>query len=398
LADRIKGRTLESLVEDWGKTWRHLVNDSQLRWIGPEKGVIHLALGAVVNAIWDLWAKTLGKPVWRIVADMTPQQIVDLIDFRYITDAITPEEALEILTKSEEGKKERLQEALDSRAVPAYTTSAGWLGYGEDKMRGLLKETLSKGYRHFKLKVGSDIAQDKQRLSIAREIIGFDKGNVLMVDANQVWSVPEATEYMKQLAEFKPWFIEEPTSPDDGKINLSLSLPHHRLTHLTVLGHKAIREALKPYSIGVATGEMCQNRVMFKQFLASGAIDICQIDACRLGGVNEVIAVLLMAAKFGVPIVPHSGGVGLPEYTQHLSTIDYVVVSGKKSVLEYVDHLHEHFFNPSVIKDGYYVTPKEPGYSVEMKPESMDRFSYPGGEGGWWRSEEARPILEGIKI
>ncbi|KZM20580.1 uncharacterized protein EKO05_0010953 [Ascochyta rabiei] len=381
LADRIKGRTLESLVENWGKTWRHLVNDSQLRWIGPEKGVIHLALGAVVNAIWDLWAKTLGKPVWRIVADMTPQQIVDLIDFRYITDAITPEEALEILTKAEQGKKERLQEALDSQAVPAYTTSAGWLGYGEDKMKALLQETLSKGYRHFKLKVGSDVAQDKHRLSIAREIIGFDKGNVLMVDANQVWSVPEAIEYMKQLKEFKPWFIEEPTSPDD------------------VLGHKAIREALKPYGIGVATGEMCQNRVMFKQFLQSGAIDICQIDACRLGGVNEVIAVLLMAAKFNVPIVPHSGGVGLPEYTQHLSTIDYVVVSGKKSVLEYVDHLHEHFFNPSRIEKGYYVTPTEPGYSVEMKPESMDRFSYPGKEGvSWWKSEEARPILEGEKF
>lgn len=380
LADRIKGRTLESLVENWGKTWRHLVNDSQLRWIGPEKGVIHLALGAVVNAIWDLWAKTLGKPVWRIVADMTPQQIVDLIDFRYITDAITPEEALEILTKSEAGKKERLQEALESQAVPAYTTSAGWLGYGEDKMRGLLKETLGKGYRHFKLKVGGDLAQDKQRLSIAREIIGFDKGNVLMVDANQVWSVPEAIEYMKALKEFKPWFIEEPTSPDD------------------VLGHKAIREALKPYDIGVATGEMCQNRVMFKQFLASGAIDICQIDACRLGGVNEVIAVLLMAAKFGVPIVPHSGGVGLPEYTQHLSTIDYVVVSGKKSVLEYVDHLHEHFFHPSRIEAGYYVTPMDPGYSVEMKPESMDKYSFPGKEGGWWRSEEARSILEGERI
>ncbi|KAF9694263.1 hypothetical protein EKO04_007973 [Ascochyta lentis] len=381
LADRIKGRTLESLVENWGKTWRHLVNDSQLRWIGPEKGVIHLALGAVVNAIWDLWAKTLRKPVWRIVADMTPQQIVDLIDFRYITDAITPEEALDILTKAEQGKKERLQEALDSQAVPAYTTSAGWLGYGEDKMKALLQETLSKGYRHFKLKVGSDVAQDKHRLSIAREIIGFDKGNVLMVDANQVWSVPEAIEYMKQLKEFKPWFIEEPTSPDD------------------VLGHKAIREALKPYGIGVATGEMCQNRVMFKQFLQSGAIDICQIDACRLGGVNEVIAVLLMAAKFNVPIVPHSGGVGLPEYTQHLSTIDYVVVSAKKSVLEYVDHLHEHFFNPSRIEKGYYVTPTEPGYSVEMKPESMDKFSFPGEQGvSWWRSEEARPILEGEKF
>jgi L-galactonate dehydratase len=354
LADRIKGHTLESLVENWGKTWRHLVNDSQLRWIGPEKGVIHLALGAVVNAIWDLWAKTLGKPVWRIVADMTPQEIVKLIDFRYITDALTPEEALEILTKSEQGKKERLQEALDSQAVPAYTTSAGWLGYGEDKMRGLLQDTLSKGYRHFKLKVGSDITQDKTRLSIAREIIGFDKGNVLMVDANQVWSVPEAIEYMKQLAEFKPWFIEEPTSPDDGMYLHILDCNPTIINDSTplVLGHKAIREALKPYNIGVATGEMCQNRVMFKQFLASGAIDICQIDACRLGGVNEVIAVLLMAAKFNVPIVPHSGGVGLPEYTQHLSTIDYVVVSGKKSVLEYVDHLHEHFEHPSRVKDG----------------------------------------------
>ncbi len=399
LADRIKGHTLDSLVANWGKTWRHLVNDSQLRWIGPEKGVIHLALGAVVNAIWDLWAKSLGKPVWRIVADMTPQQIVDLIDFRYITDALTPEEALEILTKAEAGKKERLQEALDSRAVPAYTTSAGWLGYGEDKMRGLLKETLAKGYKHFKLKVGSDIAQDKQRLSIAREIIGFDKGNVLMVDANQVWSVPEAIEYMKALKEFKPWFIEEPTSPDDGTYSLhpTFATTEQVLT-LTVLGHKAIREALKPYNIGVATGEMCQNRVMFKQFLASGAIDICQIDACRLGGVNEVIAVLLMAAKFNIPIVPHSGGVGLPEYTQHLSTIDYVVVSGKKSVLEYVDHLHEHFFHPSRIENGYYVTPMDPGYSVEMKPESMDRFSFPGGKDGWWQSEEAKPILEGIKI
>ncbi|PVI04557.1 L-galactonate dehydratase [Periconia macrospinosa] len=381
LADRIKGRTLDSLVSNWGQTWRHLVNDSQLRWIGPEKGVIHLALGAVVNAIWDLWAKTLNKPVWRIVVDMTPQEIVNLIDFRYITDALTPEEALEILTKAEEGKKERIQEALDSRAVPAYTTSAGWLGYGREKMKSLLQETLSKGYKHFKLKVGGDVAQDRERLGIAREIIGYDKGNVLMVDANQVWSVPEAIEYMKQLADFKPWFIEEPTSPDD------------------VLGHKAIREALKPYGIGVATGEMCQNRVMFKQFLAAGAIDVCQIDACRLGGVNEVIAVLLMAAKFKIPIVPHSGGVGLPEYTQHLSTIDYVCVSGKKSVLEYVDHLHEHFFHPSEIKDGYYVTPTSPGYSVEMKPESMERFGFPGVEGkSWWKSEEARPILEGEKI
>ncbi|RSL61116.1 L-galactonate dehydratase [Fusarium duplospermum] len=381
VAERLKGKTLSSLVSNWGKTWRYLVNDSQLRWIGPEKGVIHLALGAVVNAVWDLWAKTLNKPVWRIVADMSPEEFVSCIDFRYITDAITPEEAVAMLKEQEATKPQRLEEALNSRAVPAYTTSAGWLGYGEDKMKSLLQETLNAGYRHFKVKVGGDIERDRKRLGIAREVIGYDKGNVLMTDANQVWSVPEAIDYMKQLADFKPWFIEEPTSPDD------------------VLGHKAVRDALKPYGIGVATGEMCQNRVIFKQLLQTGAIDVCQIDACRMGGVNEVLAVLLMAKKFGVPIVPHSGGVGLPEYTQHLSTIDYVVVSGKLSVLEYVDHLHEHFLHPSVIKDGYYTTPTEPGYSVEMKPESMDRYSYPGEKGvSWWTSEEARVILDGEKI
>ncbi|KAK7736565.1 L-galactonate dehydratase [Cytospora paraplurivora] len=381
VADRVKGKKLSDLVANWGKTWRYLVNDSQLRWIGPEKGVIHLALGAVVNAIWDLWAKVLDKPVWRIVADFTPEEFVQSIDFRYITDAITPEEALAILRESEKGKADRIKDAENSRAVPAYTTSAGWLGYGEEKMKGLLRETLAKGYRHFKLKVGGSVEEDRRRLSIAREIIGYDKGNVLMVDANQVWSVPEAISYMEQLKEFKPWFIEEPTSPDD------------------ILGHKAVRDALKPYGIGVATGEMCQNRVIFKQLIVSGAIDVCQIDACRMGGVNEVLAVLLIAKKYNVPIVPHSGGVGLPEYTQHLSTIDYVVVSGKLSVLEYVDHLHEHFLHPSVIKDGYYQTPKEAGYSVEMKPESMDRFTFPGEPGvSWWQSEEARPILEGEKI
>jgi L-galactonate dehydratase len=334
----------------------------------------------VVNAVWDLWAKVLGKPVWRIVADMSPEEFVRCIDFRYITDAVTPEEALALLRDVEGGKAERINDALASRAVPAYTTSAGWLGYGEDKMKALLAETLSHGYKYFKIKVGGNLEQDKHRLSIARDVIGYDKGNQLMVDANQVWSVPEAIAYMKELAEFKPWFIEEPTSPDD------------------ILGHKAVREALKPYGIGVATGEMCQNRVVFKQLIVSGAIDVCQIDACRMGGVNEVLAVLLMAKKYGVPIVPHSGGVGLPEYTQHLSTIDYVVVSGKRSVLEYVDHLHEHFLHPSVIKDGYYQTPTEPGYSVEMKAESMDRFSYPGQEGvSWWKSDEAKPILEGEK-
>ncbi|GAO13373.1 uncharacterized protein UV8b_00647 [Ustilaginoidea virens] len=381
VAERLQGKTLSSLVANWGQTWRYLVSDSQLRWIGPEKGVIHLALGAVVNAVWDLWGKVLGKPVWRIVADMTPEDYVNCIDFRYITDAISPEEALALLKESEGGKARRIQQALNSRAVPAYTTSAGWLGYSEDKVKALLRETLAQGYKHFKLKVGGSVEEDKRRLTIARDVLGYDGGNILMVDANQVWSVPEAVQYMKELASFKPWFIEEPTSPDD------------------ILGHKAIREALKPYGIGVATGEMAQNRVVFKQMLMSGAIDVCQIDACRLGGVNEVLAVLLMAKKYNVPIVPHSGGVGLPEYTQHLSTIDYVVVSGKLSVLEYVDHLHEHFLHPSTIKDGYYQTPTEAGYSVEMKPDSMDKFSYPGEKGvSWWTTEEAKPILTGKKI
>ncbi|PPJ52619.1 hypothetical protein CBER1_11145 [Cercospora berteroae] len=381
LSERVKGKKLEDLVADWGKTWRYLTSDSHLRWIGPEKGVIHLALGALVNAIWDLWAKKLGKPVWRIVSEMTPEEFVKCIDFRYITDAITPEEAVQMLKELEVGKAQRMKEAEQNRAVPAYTTSAGWLGYGEDKMKALLHETVAQGYKHFKLKVGTSIEQDRQRLQIARDVIGYDKGNVLMVDANQVWSVPEAIEYMRQLAEFKPWFIEEPTSPDD------------------VFGHKAIREALKPLGIGVATGEMCQNRVIFKQLIVQGAIDVCQIDACRMGGVNEVLAVLLIAKKYGVPIVPHSGGVGLPEYTQHLSTIDYVVVSGKLSVLEYVDHLHEHFLHPSVIKDGYYTTPTEPGYSVEMKAGSMEQYEFPGKQGvSWWRTEAARPILEGAKF
>ncbi|KAI9740792.1 MAG: L-galactonate dehydratase [Claussenomyces sp. TS43310] len=381
VADRIKGRTLSSLVANWGRTWRHLVSDSQLRWIGPEKGVIHLALGAVVNAIWDLWAKTLGKPVWQVVADMTPEELVRCIDFRYITDAITPEEAIAILKEAEPGKAKRMEDARASKAVPAYTTSAGWLGYGEEKMKGLLEETMAKGYKHFKMKVGGDVEADRRRLTIARSVIGYDKGNILMIDANQVWSVPDAISYMQHLKEFKPWFIEEPTSPDD------------------ILGHKAIRDALRPDGIEVATGEMCQNRVIFKQLLASGAIGICQIDACRMGGVNEVLAVLLMAKKFNVPIVPHSGGVGLPEYTQHLSTIDYVAVSGQLSVLEYVDHLHEHFKHPSVIKNGFYQTPMEPGYSVELKPASMEEYTFPGElSKGWWRSKEAEPILMGEKI
>jgi len=380
-ASRLLNKPLSALVADFGATWRDLVSDSQIRWVGPENGVVHLALGAVVNAVWDLWAKALGKPVWRVVADMTPEEVVKCVDFRYIEDAITRSEAVELLRIAEVGKEGRLREAETSRAVPAYTTSAGWLGYGKEKMQTLLKQTLKDGYKHFKLKVGGSLERDKERLAIARGIIGYDKGNVLMVDANQVWSVPQAIEHMSQLSEFKPWFIEEPTSPDD------------------VLGHAAIRKALKPLGIGVATGEMCQNRVMFKQLLQAEAIDVCQVDACRLGGLNEVLAVLLMAKKFGIPVVPHSGGVGLPEYTQHVSTIDYVCVSGKKSLLESVDSLHEHFLHPSKVKDGYYVTPMEPGYSVEMKGESIKQFEFPGEDGiGWWKTSEAKGILEAKRI
>ncbi|OKP04972.1 L-galactonate dehydratase [Penicillium subrubescens] len=345
IAPLIVHRTLEELVRDWAQTWRYLTSDSQLRWIGPEKGVIHMALGAVVNAIWDLWGKAERKPVWKLVADMTPEEVVRCIDFRYLTDAITPEEAIQMLRETQSGKAERMAEVMDNRAVSAYTTSAGWLGYSKDKMRGLLLKNLAEGFKHFKLKVGGSVEEDRERLQLAREVIGYDKGNVLMIDANQVWSVPEAISYVSALAEFQPWFIEEPTSPDD------------------ILGHAAIRKALRG-TVGVATGEMVQNRIVFKQLLQAGAVDVLQPDACRVGGVNEVLAILLLARKFKVPIVPHSGGVGLPEYTSHLSTIDYLVVSGQKSILEYVDHLHEHFLEPTQTADGYYVTPKAPGSTV----------------------------------
>lgn len=364
------------MTKDIGGTWRWLVGDSQLRWIGPEKGVIHLALGAAVNALWDLWAKSENKPVWKLVTDFTPEEFVRAIDFRYITDALTPEEAIEMLRNAEEGKQQRLQDALNDRAVPAYTTAAGWLGYSDEKMTGLLKDTMSKGYKHFKLKVGRDMQDDKRRLALARQVVGEEA--VLMIDSNQIWSVPDAIEYVKQLAEYKLWFIEEPTSPDD------------------ILGHLAIKKALEPYGIKVATGEMCQNRVIFKQLLASGAIDICQIDACRLGGVNEVLAVLLLANKYNIPVVPHSGGVGLPEYTQHLSTIDYVCVSGKLSLLEYVEHFNKNFKYPSLVKDGYIITPTEPGYSAEATDEAVETYQFPKGK--FWNSPESDHISSKVLL
>ena len=362
LAPLVVGRSLEGFAADMAGFWRHVTGDSQLRWIGPEKGAIHLATAAVVNAVWDLWAKAAGKPLWRLVADMTPEQFVACIDFRYITDALTPSEALEILRHNAPTKAERAAEMV-ARGYPAYTTSAGWLGYPDDKLRALSRAAIAEGWNHLKVKVGRSLDDDIRRLRVVREEIGPERK--LMVDANQIWDVPEAIAWMAELAPFAPWWIEEPTSPDD------------------ILGHAAIRRAVAP--IGVATGEHCHNRVMFKQFLQAGAIDFCQIDACRLGGVNEVLAVLLLAAKFGVPVCPHAGGVGLCEYVQHLAMIDYVCVSAslEDRVVEFVDHLHEHFIDPCVVRNGRYRAPRAPGYSIAIKPESLREFSFPDGPA--WR-------------
>jgi L-fuconate dehydratase len=360
LAPLVVGRSLADIAGNMAAFWRDITCANQLRWVGPEKGVIHLATAAIVNAVWDLWAKTAGKPVWRLVADMTPEQFVGLIDFRYLTDALTKEEALQILRANAPTKAERIA-ALEADGFPAYTTSAGWLGYPDDKVRRLCREAIAAGHDYIKIKVGRDRDDDRRRCAIVREEIGPDR--FLMIDANQVWDVGQAIDWVKELAPYRPLWIEEPTSPDD------------------VLGHAAIRKAVKPLGIGVATGEMCQNRVIFKQLLQLGAIDFCQIDSCRLGGVNEILAVLLMAKKFGVPVCPHAGGVGLCEYVQHLAMIDFVCVSAslEHRVLEYVDHLHEHFVEPVVLRNGRYMPPKGPGYSITMKPASLDRFEYEKG-------------------
>ncbi|MBP0580320.1 L-fuconate dehydratase [Labrys sp. LIt4] len=353
----VVGLSLEEVQADLGAFWRHVTSDSQLRWIGPDKGAIHLATGAVVNAVWDLLAKMAGKPVWRLVADMSPEEFVRAIDFRYLTDCITRNEALALLREKEAGKAERIA-LLEREGYPCYTTSAGWLGYDDDKLRRLCQEAVDAGFNHVKLKVGRDIEHDIRRLRIAREVIGPDRQ--LMIDANQVWEVDQAIDSVRQLAFAKPWFIEEPTSPDD------------------VEGHRKIREGVAP--VKVATGEMCQNRILFKQFIMRGAIDVVQIDACRLGGVNEILAILLMAAKYGLPVCPHAGGVGLCEYVQHLSMIDFVCVSGTREgrVIEYVDHLHEHFKTPCVVRNAAYMPPLAPGFSIEMKPPSLTDYRFAG--------------------
>ena len=358
LAPAVRGRLLSDIVDNMGDFWRSLTNHSQLRWLGPEKGVIHLATAALVNAVWDLWAKERGVPVWQLVADLEPEQFVDCIDLRYLRDEMPEERALDMLRAKAPTKKARIKE-LRRGGYPAYITSAGWLGYPEEKVRDLCRASIADGWTSFKTKVGIDVASDVRRCEVMREEIGDTFG--LMADANQVWEVPEAITWMEHLRPFDLRWIEEPTSPDD------------------ILGHAEIRRGVAP--IGVATGEHAANRVIFKQLLQAEAIDYCQVDACRLGGLNEVLSVLLLAAARDVPVCPHAGGLGLCEYVQHISMIDYICVSGslEDRTTEFAGHLHEHFVNPVVMRNGRYTAPEAPGYSIEMHRESIDALTWPGG-------------------
>jgi L-fuconate dehydratase len=358
LAGFVQNRRLSALTDDLRAFSRQLTDDSQFRWLGPEKGVTHLAAAALINAVWDLYARQQNKPLWRLLADMTSDQILRLVDFRYIDDAITEQEALALLNAQRKGREERIAD-LERSGYPAYTTSVGWFGFSDEKVRSLCHEALAQGWQHFKLKVGGEPADDLRRAALVRDEIG--SSSKLMMDANQRWGVNEAIDRTRELAAFHPWWMEEPTSPDD------------------ILGHARIR---RESGVRIATGEHCQNRVMFKQLLQANAIDVCQIDSCRLAGVNENLAVLLMAAKFGVPVCPHAGGVGLCEYVQHLSAFDYIAVSGslENRVTEYVDHLHEHFVDPVRIRDAHYLLPTQPGYSAEMYPQTLKDYSFPDGK------------------
>jgi L-fuconate dehydratase len=358
LAPFLVGLPLDETLADMGGLWRRLVGDSQLRWLGPEKGVMHMAVAAVVNALWDLRAKRAGKPLWKLLADMAPEEIVALVDFRYITDLLTRDEALVLLSERAAGTAER-ERLLLAEGLPAYATSPGWLGYSDATLRRLLDEAIADGFSQIKLKVGGSIDDDVRRCSIAREALGPQRR--LMLDANQIWDVETAVEHIRRLEPFDPWWVEEPTNPDD------------------ILGHAAIARAVAP--IRIATGEHVPNRVMYKQLLQAEAIGVCQIDACRLGGVNEVVAVMLMAAKLGIPVCPHGGGVGLCEIVQHLSAFDYLALGGglEEHVVEYVDHLHEHFVDPCVVTGGRYRVPMAPGLSTEMLAGSLARHAYPHG-------------------
>ncbi|AJF70237.1 L-fuconate dehydratase [Streptomyces vietnamensis] len=371
LRGHVVGRSVVELCADPGVLYRDLVGDSQLRWLGPEKGVMHMAIGAVVNAVWDLAAKREGKPLWRLLADAAPAWLVSQVDFRYLTDALTPDEALELLTKGKQGAAERAADLL-RRGYPAYTTSPGWLGYSDEKLTRLAEEAVADGFTQIKLKVGADLDDDIRRCRTARAAVGPDIR--MAIDANQRWDVAEAVEWTNALAEFDPYWIEEPTSPDD------------------VLGHAAVRRGVHP--VKVATGEHVQNRIVFKQLLQAEAVDFLQLDAARVAGVNENLAILLLAAKFGVPVCPHAGGVGLCELVQHLSMFDYVALSGttEDRVVEFVDHLHEHFLDPVMIDRGHYRAPTEPGFSATMRQSSLDAYRYP--DGAFWAADLAAPTPE----
>jgi L-fuconate dehydratase len=367
LAPLVKGRRLADIAADQRGFWRSLASDPQLRWVGPEKGVIHLATAAVVNAVWDLWARSEGKPLWKLVSDMSPEELVACVDFRYMTDVLTPGEAVGLLSERAAGRPQRQAEARRA-GLPAYTTSVGWLGYSDDEVRHRCRAAVEQGWTHMKMKVGGRLEDDVHRAGMIREEIGADR--FLMMDANQVWEVEEAIAATRRLAEFDPWWMEEPTSPDD------------------VLGHARIAREVAP--VRIATGEHCQNRTMFKQLMQAGGLHFCQLDACRLGGVNEVLAVLLLAARFEIPVCPHAGGVGLSEYVQHLSLIDYIVLGGELDDrrIEYVDELHEHFVAPVQMSQGRYVVPETPGYSIEMRPESLEEYAFP--DGPVWAGASAR--------
>ncbi|MFF2095940.1 L-fuconate dehydratase [Streptomyces sp. NPDC058202] len=367
LRGHVLGRPVDELCADPGSLSRDLVGDSQLRWLGPEKGVMHMAIGAVVNAVWDLAAKRARKPLWQLLAEADPAWLVGQVDFRYITDALTPDEALHLLRRGREGATERTA-TLRAEGFPAYTTSPGWLGYSDEKLTRLAAEAVAGGFRQIKLKVGADLADDLRRCRVARAAVGPDIR--IAIDANQRWNVDEAIDWTRALAEFEPYWIEEPTSPDD------------------ILGHAAVRSAVAP--VKVATGEHVQNRIVFKQLLQAGSVDVLQIDAARVGGVNENLAILLLAAKFGIPVCPHAGGVGLCELVQHLSMFDFVALAGTTDdrVIEYVDHLHDHFTEPVVIRDGRYTAPTAPGFSATMRPESIAEFTYP--DGTFWTADLAQ--------
>ncbi|GFO21024.1 mitochondrial enolase superfamily member 1 [Plakobranchus ocellatus] len=357
----VVGQDICNILQNFGAFWRSLTSEDQIRWLGPEKGVMHMAVAAIVNAVWDLWAKKEKKPLWKLLVDLEPEQLVSTIDFRHIEDCLTKQEAIEMLQCMRADKEKREQE-MRANGFPAYTTSCAWLGYSDEKIVKLCKEAQADGFTRFKMKVGSDVEDDKRRAGILRQTMGSE--NLLMVDANQKWEVPEAIAWIRELAPYKLTWIEEPTSPDD------------------VLGHLEIAKALNPLGIGVATGEQCQNRIMFKQFLKSGAMQFCQIDCCRMGGVNEVLAVILLARKFKVPVCPHGGGVGLCEYIQHMSIFDYIAVSGSldNRMIEYTDHLHEHFHHPCHMKNGCYMPPETPGFSIDMKSSSLADYEWPSGK------------------